>query len=218
MFMVSESLYREYLSFLLEGNKSGCARIVQALITNKIDLEILYIDLFKRSLYEIGDMWTANKVSVATEHLCTAMTEGLMTLAHPLIFSQVNAGKKAVISCVANEYHQIGGKMVADVLELYGWDTYFLGANVPVEHLIVMLDDKKPDLLCLSMSVYFNMNNLDRAIRKVRESYPELPIFVGGKAFEFVTEKVVDPYKNVKLIHSLPDLKYQLLTFGDSRG
>lgn len=216
--MISDSLYQEYLAFLIEGNKSACAKIVQRLIAEKIDLETLYIDLFGKSLYEIGDLWVANKVSVATEHLCTAITENLMTLVHPLIFNQVYTGKKAIVACVANEYHQIGGKMVADVLELCGWDTYFLGANVPVEDLLFMIDEKRPRLLCLSLSILFNMHNLDRVIRKVREKRVDLPIIIGGKAFEFATDKVVAPYHNVKLVNSLQDLKYELLTLGDSHG
>ncbi len=216
--MISEPLYKEYLSLLLEGNKSGCARIVERLMAEKIDLETLYLSLFKRSLYEIGEMWVANKVSVATEHLCTAITEGLMTQAYPLIFNQAHTGKRAVIACVANEYHQIGGKMVADVLELHGWDTYFLGSSVPVDGLMAMIQEKKPHLLCLSLSISSNIDSLERAIMRVREKWPELPIFVGGKAFEFLAPTVLDLHKNVKLLGSLQDLKFQLMTFGEARG
>ncbi len=216
--MITEALYQEYLSLLLEGNKAGCARIVAKLIADKIDLETLYLALFKRSLYEIGDMWADNKVSVATEHLGTAITEGLMTQAYPLIFRQAHVGKKAVVACVANEYHQIGGKMVADVLELCGWDTYFLGANVPDEGLMTMLQDKKPHLLCLSLSLSTNIGHLDQTIRHVRGQWAKLPIFVGGKAFDALPANVLDAYTHVKLVNSFPDLKAQLLHFGDHRG
>ena len=216
--MITEALYQEYLSLLLEGNKAGCARIVAKLIADKIDLENLYLALFKRSLYEIGDMWANNKVSVATEHLGTAITEGLMTQAYPLIFRQTHVGKKAVVACVANEYHQIGGKMVADVLELCGWDTYFLGANVPDEGLMTMLQDKKPHLLCLSLSLSANMDHLDKTIRHVRGQWPKLPIFVGGKAFDALPANVFETYAHVKLVNSFPDLKAQLLHLGGHCG
>lgn len=216
--MIPEPLYREYLSLLLQGNKTGCAGIVADLIASKIDLEVLYLMLFKRSLYEIGDMWAANKVSVATEHLCTAITEALMTQAYPLIFNREHTGKRAVIACVANEYHQIGGKMVADVLELYGWDTYFLGSNVPLGGLIAMIQDKTPDLLCLSLSISSNFNSLEQALRLVREKWVDLPVFVGGRAFEFLPRSVLDAHPHVKLVDSLPDLKVQLSMFGETRG
>lgn len=216
--MISEPLYREYLALLLEGNKSECARIVGGLIAQKIDLETLYTFLFKRSLYEIGDMWADNKVSVATEHLCTAITEGLMTQAYPIIFSQARNGKRAVVACVAKEYHQIGARMIADILELYGWDTYFLGSNVPLEGLIKMIEEQRPDLLCLSLSLSENFQSLDSTIAEVRVKWAGLPIFIGGKAFEFLPSTILAPYKNVKLVTSFQDLRLQLPALGEGRG
>jgi MerR family transcriptional regulator, light-induced transcriptional regulator len=207
--MMTDSAYKEYLSLLLAGDRFNCAKLTQKLIDEKIDLEVLYASLFKRSLYEIGDLWEANKISVATEHMCTSITEYLMTLAYPLMFGRECAGKRAVVSCVANEYHQIGGKMVADMLELSGWDAYFLGANLPTQDLISIIDEKKPHLLCLSLSVYFNINNLMDAIKKVGEKWPELPIFVGGKALDFSAQSIFDPYKNVKFVRSLSELRNQ---------
>lgn len=216
--MITDDVYREYLSLLLTGNKPGCAKIVQTLINNNIDIETLYLSLFKRSLYEIGDLWAANKVSVATEHICTAITENLMTLAHPLIFRKINSSNRAIVACVANEYHQIGGKMVADILELYGWDTYFLGANVPIDALINLIQETTPQLLCLSLSVALHRDHLDNTIKMVKEKWPALPVFVGGKAFEFDAVIDVELYPKVTIINSLENLKLELLRLGDNPG
>ncbi len=216
--MDTESAYKEYFSLLLAGDKANCARLTQKLIDEKIDLETLYMSFFKRSLYEIGDLWEKNKISVATEHLCTSITEYLMTLAHPVIFGIARTGKKAVVSCVANEYHQVGGKMVADVLELSGWDAYFLGADTPVKDLIAMINEKKPHLLCLSLSVYFNIHHLTEAVRKVRERWTELPVWIGGKAFEYGARTIFDSYEKVRIVNSLTELKSLLLAFEDHRG
>jgi methanogenic corrinoid protein MtbC1 len=54
--------------------------------------------------------------------------------------------------------------MIADIFELNGWDGYFLGANMPVHELIKFIDDKKPDLLDLSLSIYFQSKPLSRSI------------------------------------------------------
>ena len=66
-----------------------------------------------------------------TEHLATAISESLLNLTYPRLFAQPRNGKSAVVTCVSNEYHQIGGKMVADIFELNGWRGHFLGANMP---------------------------------------------------------------------------------------
>ena len=93
-----------------------------------------YNNLFQKSLYRVGELWESNRISVAKEHLATAITEGLLNLVYPKLFEpeQYRKGRTILISCTANEFHQIGGKMVADVCELNGWDSHFLGANTPV--------------------------------------------------------------------------------------
>ena len=135
--MITDQLYEKYLSSLLEGERKACIRIVQELVDQQIDLKHLYTDLFQKSLYTVGELWETNRITVAKEHLATAITEGLLNLDLP---PESSRGRRTsgsiVISCTANEYHQVGGKMVADIFEMNGWNGYFLGANTPVDQLL----------------------------------------------------------------------------------
>jgi hypothetical protein len=36
-----------------------------------------------------------------------------------------------VAACVSGELHEIGVRMLCDLLEMEGWNTIYLGANVP---------------------------------------------------------------------------------------
>src|SRR6056297_2679784 len=111
--MITEQRYQKYFNFLLKGKRKECTKIVQYLLDQDIHIQILYIDLFQKSLYEIGELWEYNKISVAKEHLVTAITEGLINLVYPKLFENETTfiNKSVVISCSANEFHQIGGKM-----------------------------------------------------------------------------------------------------------
>jgi methanogenic corrinoid protein MtbC1 len=180
---MQEPVYRSYVDHLIAGNRTACGQIVTGLIEQQTPLLEIYTELFQRSLHEVGCLWESNKVSVATEHLATAMTEWLMTLAYPRLFSGERSGRRVVIACAENEYHQVGAKMVADIFELRGWDSFFLGANTPVDDLMRLLDDKKPNLLGLSISIYFNMPGLLKALERIRARHAELGIIVGGQAF-----------------------------------
>lgn len=183
--MITESLYLNYLDLLISGNKNACSRIVQDLIDQDIDIKVLYSELFQKSLYAIGALWESNKITVAKEHLVTSITEGLLNLVYPRLFDNdtPRKDKKVVISCAANEFHQIGGKMVADIFELNGWDGHFLGANTPVDHLLGHIQEFHPDVVGLSLSVYFNLPALKSGIEAIQGSFPNLDIFVGGQAF-----------------------------------
>ncbi len=204
--MITDSLYQEYLSLLLNGKRVACSRIVQALIDQGIDIKTLYTDLFQKSLYAVGELWEFNKITVAKEHLATAITEGLLNLVYPTLFLGKKTNKKVVISCAANEFHQIGGKIVADLFELKGWDAHFLGANTPLDQMLHYIDEFKPDLLGMSLSVYFNMPSLIKGIEAVKTDFKDLDIAVGGQAFNWGGIEKVKTYPNTVCIRSLVEL------------
>jgi methanogenic corrinoid protein MtbC1 len=139
--------------------------------------------------------------------MASAITESLLTLVYPAIFSAEHSDKSVVISCVANEYHQIGGKMVADFFELHGWHGYFLGANTPESDLLQMLDDRQPQLIGLSLSIYFNLPNLVKTIQAITGRRPESQIIVGGQAFRHGGADTFSQYANVRYVPSLGDLE-----------
>ena len=208
--MITESLYQEYLTLLLDGNRRECARIVQQLLDRNIEIKTLYTDLFQKSLYEVGRLWEFNKISVAKEHLVTAITDGLLNLVYPRLFDRAAPDssnvRKVVISCAANEFHQIGGKMVADMFELNGWDSQFIGANTPVDHMLAHIQDEKPDLVGLSVSVYFNMPALKAGLAAIRGNFQHLDILVGGQAFNWGGTEIPRQYSGTTYVPSLDRL------------
>ena len=111
-----------------------------------------------------------------------------------------------MISCAANEHHQIGGKIIADYFELHGWHGYFLGANTPESDLLQMIDDKQPQLIGLSLSIYFNLPNLVKIIRAITDRRHESQIIVGGQAFRHGGVDVLSQFSNVRYVSSLGDL------------
>lgn len=211
--MIDQKIYDQYFKALLNGDRQTCVRIVQSLIDKGIDIKVLYRNLFESSLYEVGNLWERNKISVAKEHLATAITESLLNMIYPVLFKKPSVSKKAIISCTANEYHQIGGKMVADLLEMNGWDSYFLGANTPTEQMLAFIDEIKPDILGLSLSIYFNLPALKREIEAVNASFPNLKIIIGGQAFRWGKMPSLDKMKNIVYINSLDELEKKLQDF-----
>ncbi|MGE0090298.1 MAG: B12-binding domain-containing protein [Bacteroidales bacterium] len=208
--MPENSDYSKYLKALIEGDKDFCTRFIQNLIEKKVDIKSIYIDYFQKSLYEIGSLWEENKISVATEHLASATTERLMLILYPQIFSEVKNNKKVIVACVANEFHQIGAKMIADIFEMKGWDSFFVGSNTPINDLIKLIDDKQPDMVALSLSIYFNMNVLTQSINKVKCNFANIDIIVGGQAFHHGGVQAISHFKGVNYIESIYKLEERL--------
>lgn len=207
---LTEELYRGYLAALLAGERGVCRNTVDGVLERNRAIRELYENLFRRSLYEVGALWERGRISVADEHLATAITESLLTRVYPYLFETARAEHAAIVSCIANEHHQIGGKMVADTFEMHGWDSYFLGANTPLGELLDMVDKKQPEVIALSVTTYFGMAPLHEAIKILAERFPDQKIWVGGQAFNWGGKKQLDASPNVSLIHSLSDLETRL--------
>ena len=204
---VTEHEYHEYLKALLAGDRARCTTIAQGLLDRGVDARDLYLNLFQRALYEVGSLWEEHKISVAVEHLATAITERLLTLAHSRIFSGPRRKRSVLIACAPGEHHQLGGRMVADLFEMYGWQGDFLGANLLVSDLLNMVTARKPDMLGLSVSLDCNLPAMLAAIDAITSAHPELPILVGGQAFRGGASEALKPYPNVTWVSSIEQLE-----------
>jgi MerR family transcriptional regulator, light-induced transcriptional regulator len=211
--VINESVYADYLAFLLSGNKAGCARMVQGLIEAKVSVKVLYLDLFQRSMYQIGKLWEENQVSMATEQMATAITEGLLQLVYPLLFAADHVGKSAIVACVPLDFHQIGAKMVADIFELNGWDGCFVGANTPTQELLKSIDEKKPDIVALSMCLQMSLKGMEEMLQGITHSFPLLHIIVGGQGFLWGGAEIIKNYPQTQYVESIDSLERIIKTY-----
>lgn len=197
---------------MLAGNRTRCAQIVTEYRKVQPELIELYEEVFKRSLYEVGALWESNRISVATEHLSTALIEALLNDLYEQTLPEVYNGRKMVAACVEGESHQVGIKMVTDVFEMHGWQSFFLGADVPTNELLVFLRETEPDLVALSLSVYFHVPKLEMMLDRIRRSFPELPIVIGGQAFRHGGRELLDRYPGTVYLPDLPAVEHYIRT------
>ena len=205
--MISNETYNNYFNHLIKGEKNECLANVDYLLDIGTPIETIYTQLFQRSLYQVGEYWEKNMISVATEHMATAITENIMIRLQPRFFTTERTGKRAVIACVANEYHQVGAKMIADIFEMHGWDGFFIGANTPFRELVRFIESQKPDIIGISLSIYFNMEELKTTLMHIRKHFPAIPVLVGGQAFRWGGAEIAQLFNNVEYIRNIDDLK-----------
>lgn len=178
---IPSSTFESYVESLVSGNKRYCLSIVEALIDKGMPISNIYTHLFQRSLYKVGRLWEENKISVAVEHVATAITESLLAQIYPRAAALPKHGRRAVVACVTGERHQIGSRMVADILELRGWDSHYLGADTPKDALLDLLLTLQPDLLGLSVSLSSNIDQARRFFREALAHHPAMLCIVGGQ-------------------------------------
>jgi methanogenic corrinoid protein MtbC1 len=175
---------KDFLAAQLAGDRQAALRVlVEEGLGRGLSLPDLHLKVIQPAQYEIGRLWQENRITVAREHLATAIAQlGLAHLYRHLPRDPPN-GRKVLLACVEGELHEVGARMASDFLEMAGFDVTFLGANVPTDSLVRMVGELRPDLVALSVSITYHLPALRGAVAALREATPKLPILVGGGAF-----------------------------------
>jgi len=101
------------------------------------------------------------------------------------VFGGERTGETLLAACVAGELHELGLRMVSDLFEMEGWDTYYLGANTPRRDMIEALSERRPRVLALSATITYHVGEVADFIAAVRDTDAggEVRIIVGGYPF-----------------------------------
>ena len=111
------SVYQKsFLSAILAGDRNRGSAIIAELPDKGCTIEDIYEKVIRDSLYKVGDLWESGQISVASEHLASAIVESVLNEQYSKIISQIKTNKTVVAASVENEVHQIGRKTVSDIL------------------------------------------------------------------------------------------------------
>lgn len=180
-------LKNTFRAALLDGDNHKALALAQESVKTPSELQDFYLHIIQPSMYEIGMMWEKAEISVAQEHLASAIVGRVMagvSMIEAKYGQSTNRGK-AIITASPNEFHEIGAWMIADILEQDGWDVRYLGANMPKDDLIVFIRLFIPDLLVISVTMPFNIIYVRDVIAQIKSDneLSAIKVMVGGRVF-----------------------------------
>jgi methanogenic corrinoid protein MtbC1 len=172
----------DYTNALVSGYRDTAVRRVVEAMARGASLVDVSVDLVQPALYQIGKLWEHNCISVAQEHLATAITQNALAAGFARAEFREPNGRSAVFACVEDNHHGIGVRMVSDAFEVAGWDVSFLGTNTPTPAIVSFVAETNPNLLGLSAGLAHHVITLRDVIARVRaemgNSAPQ--IIIGG--------------------------------------
>ena len=176
---------KEYVNHLIAGEDEVCLAVGRESAADLDGLHRLYVDIIAPSQYRVGELWESGQISVATEHLATATNSYVATQCYAPLARASSGGPRALIACTPEEMHELGPRMLADLLECDGWDVDFYGTSMPVRDLIGAIRERKPRFVGLSAALVMHLGSVKRTITSIREALgaETPPIVVGGNAF-----------------------------------
>ncbi|MBN2852269.1 MAG: cobalamin-dependent protein [Clostridia bacterium] len=178
---------KDYLECLLKNDTKGAVELIGNIAKSGIDLIDIYINIIQEVMYEVGNLWHRNLITVDKEHYCTATTQVVLSQFYPVIFSSPRNGLKLLSCCVGSELHEMGIRMLSDLFEYNGWDSIYLGAAVPKQAILSSIRENMPELVALSVTMPQHLSLCLDIVTSIKEKYPAMKVAVGGRAFKSTT-------------------------------
>lgn len=201
---------RELAEVFLAGDDEKAMEIVLGYLENHSHDE-LYHDLLTPAMYLIGDLWQENIISVADEHLATAICDFVVSAAELKRQPKDGVQRKAMVLGPEGEDHYIGLKMVSSLFKDHGWEVQYLGPNLPLDAALDSARRWQPDVIAMSAALVYRLP----ALKVYSEAFKQLDvkptIIIGGRAVATADISKIR-LEGTLVVKDLPQLKNWLQT------
>jgi methanogenic corrinoid protein MtbC1 len=183
-------LASRYRELVLAGQRREASQLIGTAFNEGISIKDIYLHIFQPALRDIGRLWQTNRITVAQEHYFTAATQMIMSQLYPIIFSAKQNGPTLVSACVSGELHEIGMRMLTDIFELEGWNTHYLGANMPSAGIVDTVLALRADVVAISATITSHLPLVREIVDTLRitPGCRDVRILVGGYPFNVSPE------------------------------
>lgn len=190
-----EEAARQYAKAAVTGDEVTCTRMIDGLVRNGAPLVRIYQQVLAESMTLIGKWYEVQAVDEGQEHMASAITERMMARVLHFAGPASRSGRKAVLGCIAGNWHSIGIRMISDVLKLSGWKTIYLGGSVPTGSFLTAVREHKPDLVLVSFAHEDGSEEgleLLRQLRAMRAATSDYIVGMGGNLVNSDPQRFVD--------------------------
>jgi methanogenic corrinoid protein MtbC1 len=173
----------DYRSALSAGDARAACEVVDALIDAGVSYEELCEDVVRPALYEIGDLWEAGELTVADEHVATAISDTILACIGPFTSASIEGSQRVLVCCSDGELHALGARMVGEAFAAAEWSVQYLGPSLPADSVASAVVSRQIDVLAISTTMPEHLPAVAETISAARAEAPELRVVVGGQAY-----------------------------------
>lgn len=177
---------RDYLTAALAGRRDAAIKVVREAMLADVDAADIMLTILQPAQIELGRLWEAGEISIAHEHYTTAITQLSLSLLYPrMLLNRTLLGHSIVALSVGSEAHEVGIRMISDLLEQAGWRTAYLGADVPHRDVIEQVAQQRADVLAVSATMAGHIGSVRQLIEQLRADprCADVRVLVGGRPF-----------------------------------
>jgi diguanylate cyclase (GGDEF)-like protein len=174
-------LSRRYGDALRAASTTAAEAVVDEALAGGVPAPEVQTAIIGPAMWWIGDLWEQGAITVADEHLATAIShQVLIRLFTRLQVAAPRSRERVLLAAVEGQRHVLGLRMVADVLEGAGFDVLYLGADVPTDSLAKIVVQHQPAVTGLSCCSVDGSPALGAAITALARPGAATRIMIGG--------------------------------------
>lgn len=147
------------------------------------DLATIYETIITPAMYEVGRLWEGGRLTVAQEHLATAIASSQLDWLATVQPAAAATDRVIVLAAAPGEQHVLATRMLASLLGSDGWTVISLGASSSAE-IAEAVRMSRSTLVALSTT----MRTLLADARDTIDALHRLPdrafVLVGGRAYD----------------------------------
>ena len=174
----------KYFHLILNGSLDEAEQTILDILQKGDTITNILKEIFIPVQRESGRLWQLNKITVADEHLITETTRRLLFKysLHEQVTEKIP--KKILLAGVGGELHDMGILFLDTILRHNGFQTVYLGGNIPVRQVIAYLQKNQIDAVAISCTISVYLRMVQSLIQEIKNKLGHTPkIIVGGQAF-----------------------------------
>lgn len=182
-------------------------------LTMRYGFEQAMIQVIYPFLQLIGVLWQTNTITPLHEHFATSIIRQKIVVAQDMLpVPSRDAEKGFVLACPENEFHELGLLFTNYLLRSRGFHTMYIGANVPMKDMELILGESEIRNLFLSIVVHPSSVDLEGYIKQLTERIPDsTQLFLSGRQTEALKSTTLP--SNIRLIERIDQFTEYLEQF-----
>jgi len=168
---------------MLAGDEADAWRVARAALAAGRTLTFCYTEMLGNALATIGARWEAGEISVAEQHLATAVATRVVARLGALSRRPGRPRGTVVFGAPLGELHALPVAIAADLVRQAGFAVLELGANAPPE-AFVLAAQRAPRLVAVGIGITSAdwLGPAQDVIDALAVSGSDVPVIIGGQA------------------------------------
>lgn len=186
-----------FVKYILELDE---ARIQKKLAELNVEIGThkLYTQVMIPLLRKIGDLWQVDALTVSHEHFFSNILREFFITETGKISPPAKSKGKVILFLHEREMHELSLLYYHHLLKSRGYECYYLGQNVPLKDLKVMVEHMKPDYLFTSIVAETDRAFFADFIKELCSFILPRKIYMGGYQLEKYLDLLPEPIHQIQ--------------------